>query len=61
MGKKPSIRCELICPGCQTTAVIWRGQARSRGHRKPLYCFKCKRRTLHIDKSVTSHEREVTR
>lgn len=39
----------LYCAECGTPFPIRRCRARRRGHMKPLWCIRCRRRTLHIE------------
>lgn len=46
------IQTRLLCP-CGNMQTIWRRANRQRraGHHKPLWCFKCMKRTLHTEQA----------
>ncbi len=52
MGNKVSmIETTLVCPKCENVTSIYRREASQRvfGHKKRLYCWKCKKKINHIE------------
>lgn len=52
MAYKPLFKsCKLKCPRCKNVQSINRRlcKLKKTGHRKPLWCPLCKKRTLHIE------------
>ena len=52
MTNKPKFKsCSLICPKCKNVQYINRRTCKLKryGHIKPLWCYKCKKRTRHIE------------
>lgn len=58
IGKKKRVKklqaikqCYLRCLNCNNVQTIYRRKAKLRemGHFKHIYCYKCKKRTKHIE------------
>ena len=48
---RKAIQTTLICPECENKVTIWRKENRQRkfGHRKYLWCWKCRKITNHFE------------
>ena len=51
IGKKKFVNTKLICPICNNMTSIYRkvNKQKKFGHRKWLYCWKCKKITNHFE------------
>ena len=49
--KRKVVATQLICPECKNIATIYRriNKQKAFGHRKWLYCYKCKKMTNHFE------------